>query len=87
MRKVCERTSSRIKMAPASTYRSLPEMVEAGLVESLEPPEDADRRRRRYYRITVEGTRVLAAQVRFMEEELSWAREAGAKLGASSPRS
>lgn len=79
MRKVQDKSASRIKMGTTgSTYRSLFAMVELGLIERMQPPERADPRRR-YYRITCDGAKTFEAQVRFMEEELRWAREALAK--------
>lgn len=70
---------TRVKMSAAIVYRNLPQLIELGLIARREPPEGADRRRI-YYRITADGVRTFMAQVRLMEDELEWAREAVTKL-------
>lgn len=52
-----------VKLGPGTLYRSLGEMAETGLVRQVEAPqEDADPRRK-YYRITGAGRRLLTAEV------------------------
>ncbi len=53
-----------VRIDPANLYRCLRRMVRQGLVEesSRRPDPDRDDERRRYYRITGLGRRVLAAE-------------------------
>lgn len=64
MSDVLERTNGRMKLWPGMLYGSLKRLAEAGLVEETDAPGDAprDRMERRFYRITDEGRRALAAE-------------------------
>lgn len=64
MTDVLERTDGRMKLWPGMLYGSLKRLSEAGLVEESDPPDDAprDRMERRFYRITADGRRALAAE-------------------------
>jgi DNA-binding PadR family transcriptional regulator len=50
-----------VEMGPGTLYRSLADLAEAGLITSVAPPPDQDPRRK-YYRITPEGTRLLGQE-------------------------
>jgi DNA-binding PadR family transcriptional regulator len=64
MREVAAQTSGQIKMGPGTLYGSIKRMLAANLIEeSDERPDPAlDDERRRYYRLTGWGRRVLAAE-------------------------
>ena len=64
MTDVLERTGGRMKLWPGMLYGSLKRLADAGLVEETGPPDDAprDRMERRFYRVTPEGRRALAAE-------------------------
>lgn len=79
---VLERTSGDLRLWPATLYRALDELVDAGLIEELaesERPED-ESRRKRYYRVTAAGRDAVAAEAERLE---SLARDARARLGTS----
>jgi DNA-binding PadR family transcriptional regulator len=69
---VRERTGGKMRLGPGTLYGSIKRMVDGGLVEESEGrPEEAtdderrgyDEERRRYYRLTGFGERVLAAEL------------------------
>ncbi|MGH7575062.1 MAG: PadR family transcriptional regulator [Longimicrobiales bacterium] len=72
---VVERTEGRVRLWPATLYGSIRELAAEGLIEELEAdPDAADDPRRRYYRLTQLGKRVLAAEVARMQALVDAAR-------------
>jgi DNA-binding PadR family transcriptional regulator len=72
-----ERTEGKVRLWPATLYGTLSQLTEAGLlVEADAPPEGVgdDDPRRRYYRLTPPGERVLDAELRRMEALVHYAR-------------
>lgn len=61
-----EQTNGMIRLDPANLYRAIQRMVDTGLVEDSEPPADGSGERRRYYRITELGRRVVSADAERM---------------------
>jgi DNA-binding PadR family transcriptional regulator len=97
---VRERTGGKMRLGPGTLYGSLKRMVDGGLVEETEEseslsqgqPEGTPRRydaeRRRYYRLTGFGERVLAAELERLEGVVRTAQAKGylpPQRGASSP--
>jgi DNA-binding PadR family transcriptional regulator len=95
---VRERTGGKMRLGPGTLYGSLKRMVDGGLVEESEGPleeetDDAgrgyDAERRRYYRLTGFGERVLAAELTRLEGVVKTAQAKGvfpsSKRGVSSP--
>jgi DNA-binding PadR family transcriptional regulator len=86
---VRERTGGKMRLGPGTLYGSLKRLVDGGLVEELEeserPPEDQaegaprryDAERRRYYRLTGFGERVLAAELVRLGRVLRTAQQKG----------
>ncbi|MGD8279243.1 MAG: helix-turn-helix transcriptional regulator, partial [Gemmatimonadota bacterium] len=66
------RTSSGVRLDPANLYRVLRRMRSQGWIEEAADGEE----RRRTHRITASGRRVLAAEIRRLEEILAQARPA-----------
>ena len=63
-----------VELGPGTLYRSLSDMAESGLVRQVPPPrEDADPRRK-YYRITGQGRRALAAEMARLQRLVETAR-------------
>lgn len=64
MQEVLERTNSKVRLWPATLYGTLERLLDAGLIveTNQRPPADEDDARRRYYRLTALGRRVLAAE-------------------------
>jgi DNA-binding PadR family transcriptional regulator len=66
MKDVETQTSGQIKMGPGTLYGSIKRMLAGGLIEETdERPDPAlDDERRRYYRLTIQGQTVVAAESR-----------------------
>jgi DNA-binding PadR family transcriptional regulator len=80
MLEVSDRTGGRMRMGPGTLYSSIKRLVEGRLIEESEerPAPESDDERRRYYRLTDFGGRVLAAEVGRLESAVRAAREKGA---------
>lgn len=82
-RDVLEQTDGDLRLWPATLYRTLDDMVDAGLIAELdeaERPDDASARLR-YYRTTPHGRAELHAHLERMESVLGTARR---RLGEAS---
>ena len=78
MRDAAEQSDGRIELQAGALYRLLARMLDDGLVVESQrrPAADADDERRRYYRVTALGKRVLAAEADRMHSLAIAAREA-----------
>lgn len=78
------RTAGEVRMGPGTLYTALRKMLEDSLIEETEAPasEPAPDTRRRYYRLTAEGRRVLADEVRRLERVVEVARSKRVMGGA-----
>ena len=67
-----------VTVETGTLYRALQRLVEGGLASPAEPPPDAAEldERRRYYAITPEGRRIVAAEARRMASLVDRARAA-----------
>ena len=76
MRQVAEDTDSSLQLGPGTLYGCLQRMLSAGLVEESDwrPDPQLDDERRRYYRITDFGTRVVKAEAKRLASAVSAAR-------------
>jgi DNA-binding PadR family transcriptional regulator len=70
MQEVLQRTNDKVRLWPATLYGSIKRLIEAELiVESDErPAPELDDARRRYYRLTPLGRRVLNAECDRLQE-------------------
>lgn len=70
MQEVCERTRGKLRLWPATLYGTIKRLMEAGLIEESNdrPAPELDDARRRYYRLTRLGKRVLDAETERLEE-------------------
>lgn len=70
-----ERTQGRVRLWPATLYGSIRELAAEALIEEQDGEADpTDDSRRRYYRLTGLGERVLAAEVARMQALVDAAR-------------
>ena len=82
---VRERTGGKMRLGPGTLYGSIKRMVDGGLIEesegrSEEEPDDGrpyDTERRRYYRLTGFGERVLVAELSRLEGVVRTAQAKG----------
>jgi DNA-binding PadR family transcriptional regulator len=74
---VASRTEEEVQLGPGTLYGAIKRMLAARLIEESEerPAPDFDDERRRYYRITVFGREVAAAEARRMERLVAQARQ------------
>jgi DNA-binding PadR family transcriptional regulator len=79
LREVNERTGGQVRLLPGTLYNLLKRMLDDGWIEELdERPDPAlDDERRRYYRLSGLGARVLDAEVRRLEHLVLLARQFG----------
>ena len=87
MREVESYTEGNIRLGATTLYRTIKQLLAANLVEEAEerPDPDLDDERRRYYRITPFGQRVLQAETRRLAALVALAREKGV-IGAADGR-
>jgi DNA-binding PadR family transcriptional regulator len=70
MQEVLDRTGGKVRLWPATLYGSLKQLIEEGLIEESDdrPAQEFDDARRRYYRLTRLGRRVLDAESERLQE-------------------
>jgi DNA-binding PadR family transcriptional regulator len=70
MQEVLERTDGKVRLWPATLYGALKRLIEEDLIEESgeRPAAEADDARRRYYRLTRLGRRVLVAESQRLED-------------------
>jgi DNA-binding PadR family transcriptional regulator len=70
MQEVLNRTTGKVRLWPATLYGSIKRLAEAGLIEESDerPAPELDDARRRYYRLTPLGKRVLDAECERLQE-------------------
>ncbi len=77
MLEVLQRTGGEVRIWPATLYGSLQRMISCGLIEESDerPVEELDDARRRYYRLTRLGRKVLNLECERMEKLIRMARK------------
>ena len=70
MQEVLQRTTGKVRLWPATLYGSIKRLIEAELIEESDerPAPELDDARRRYYRLTAFGRRVLDAECERLQE-------------------
>ena len=70
MQEVLERTGGKVRLWPATLYGTIQRLVDEGLIEESDdrPDPELDDARRRYYRLTSLGRKVLSAESERLEE-------------------
>jgi len=70
MQEVLERTGGKVRLWPATLYGTLRRLMEEDLIAESDqrPAPELDDARRRYYRLTTLGRRVLAAESARLED-------------------
>ena len=77
MQEVLDRTDGAVHLWPATLYGSLKRLIEAGLIQESEerPAPELDDARRRYYKLTRLGKRVLELECARLEELVRMAQK------------
>jgi DNA-binding PadR family transcriptional regulator len=70
MQDVLNRTTGKVRLWPATLYGSIKRLIEVELIEESDerPAPELDDARRRYYRLTALGRRVLDAECERLQE-------------------
>jgi DNA-binding PadR family transcriptional regulator len=70
MQEVLDRTDGRVRLWPATLYGTIKRLIDHELIEESDerPEPQLDDARRRYYRLTKRGRRVLTAESERLEE-------------------
>lgn len=79
MQEIAHRTEGAVRLGPGTLYRTIRQMLDTGWIEESDerPDPQGDDERRRYYRISALGYRVVTAEAQQMA---SLVRTAYAKL-------
>jgi DNA-binding PadR family transcriptional regulator len=79
-RAILQRTEGKLKLGSGALYGSIDKMLEAGLIEESDerPDPHLDDERRRYYRITPLGRRVVQAEAMRLRDLVRLAESHGA---------
>ena len=80
MQDVAARTSGKIRLSPGTLYGSIKRMLDQGVIVELsdrQRPAREDDERRRYYRLTPFGRKVIKAEAARLAESLEQARVYG----------
>jgi DNA-binding PadR family transcriptional regulator len=77
MKEVEDRTGGEVRLGPGTLYGAIKRMLAEGLIEESEerPDPELDDQRRRYYRITGFGRRVVGAEAERLAGLVNTARE------------
>ena len=75
MQDVRESTNGAVRLGPGTLYRSIQDLSRKGLIEESDrSPAPGEDQRRRYYRLSSMGTRVLSAEARRLSEVIAIAK-------------
>jgi DNA-binding PadR family transcriptional regulator len=84
MQDVEQQTDGALRLGPGTLYGCIKRMLAAGLIEESDERADPNDERRRYYRITPQGTQAARAEAQRMAAALAAAKSkrvfAGGKL-------
>ncbi len=79
MTEVEGRSRGSLRVHPGTLYRNISRLLETGLLEETpdRPDPEIDDQRRRYYRVTERGRRVVSLEAARLEAQLRLARRKG----------
>lgn len=83
MQEVARQSEGQYRLGPGTLYDNLQKLMDRGLVDEAPPPASGDDPRRRYYRLTKLGRRVLEADIDRLKRVV---REAGSLLRLAHPK-
>lgn len=85
MLEVESNTAGQVKMGPGTLYGSIKRMIKAGLIEESDerPDPEMDDQRRRYYRLTGMGRKVLRAESQRLLDQVAVVQMKGVLEGSN----
>src|SRR5260370_33359894 len=75
MREIARQSDGRYKLGPGTLYDNLQKLEEQGIVEESAPRSSAEESRRRYYRLSPFGRRLLSAEIDRLEGVIREAKQ------------
>jgi len=76
MKDVPERSGGAVEIGPGSLHYTLGKLLETGMIEESDGPEDPeDDARRKYYRLTTHGRAILRAEASVLADIVAFARD------------
>jgi DNA-binding PadR family transcriptional regulator len=77
MKEVEERSSGQVRIGPGTLYEAISRMVSAGLLKEVATPATfkKDRRRRRFYKVTALGRKVMRLEAQRLAELVGYVRQ------------
>ena len=83
MKEVESRSEGRVRIGPGTLYEGISRLVEGGLLREVKGGAAAmvDRRRRRFYKLTALGGKVMRLEAQRMADLVGFAREAELLVG------
>jgi len=72
IKQVKEDSSGKIKLSPGALYTSIKQLHEQALIEEI---DDANDRRRRYYRLTSQGKKTLVSEIEYYQNTVALAKQ------------
>jgi DNA-binding PadR family transcriptional regulator len=72
IKQVNEDSLGKIKLSPGALYTSIKQLNEQNLIEEIEDGSDT---RRRYYRLTSKGKKILGAELEYYKNTVELARQ------------
>jgi DNA-binding PadR family transcriptional regulator len=76
MRQVADQSGGKVRLGPGTLYSSIKTLLEAGLIEEIEEAPDTEpgSERRRYYRLTTAGRKLVRSEAERLADLLRVAR-------------
>jgi DNA-binding PadR family transcriptional regulator len=74
---VKERTKGAINLDVGKTYAHVKKLLQAGMIAEADAPADEEDTRRRYYKLTDFGQKVISAEVQRLSELVKFGRAKG----------
>ena len=77
MQRIEDESKGALTLGPGTLYTTIKRLLERGWIEETDAPSDADDTRRKYYRLTSFGSRVLRAEAVRLASLVETARTLG----------
>ena len=72
IKQVMEDSGGKVKLGPGALYTSIKQLNEQGLIAEVTQTSDP---RRRYYRLTGKGTKILTSELEYYQNSVKLARQ------------
>jgi DNA-binding PadR family transcriptional regulator len=83
MQRIEDQTKGALALGPGTLYTTIKRLLERGWIEEIDAPATADDPRRKYYRLTPFGNRVVRAEAERLALAVKTARDMGLLGGIS----